>query len=227
MLRRLLAALVVPAAAGTAMASAHDPPPFNAMCGDIACRVERVPARWQIVEAPDLDHLKLVYESGGCRRGNGRARLTETRSRIQIAVDQEEVVAVDTPDGRPVCTQEIRYRVLHLSLKRRVAGRRIGGGPRIERGLPRPTRVPRVLDLFADDARAALSSQGFRVKRIGPRSGPVAFQSPLPGKRTQRRTVRLSVGYGAFDAPALTACLQTAGVPTTPVRPGPGDATAA
>jgi hypothetical protein len=83
-----------------------------------------------------------------------------------------------------------------------------------------------VLDLFADDARTALVSQGFRVTRIGPRHGPVAFQSPLPGTRTQRRTVRLSVGYDAFDARALTACVEAAGVPTTPVRPGPGDADA-
>jgi hypothetical protein len=185
--------------------------------------VERVPARWQVVSVGrDLDTLKLVYQSGGCRVGDGHATVTETASRIRIAVDEGEVVAIDTPDRQVVCTLELRYRTLHVQLHRPVGGRRILGASKVAGGIPKG-RVPRVLDLAFDDARAVLRSQGFKVRRFARRAGRVAFQSPRPGRRAPGDTVGLTLGHHAFHARSLAACFDAAGVPVIPVRPGPGD----
>ncbi len=84
MRRALVLAVLILAA--SASASAQDPPEFNAICGDTACRIERVPAKWQLLSVgSDSRMLKLVYESGGCRRGDGRATVHETQSRIRIS----------------------------------------------------------------------------------------------------------------------------------------------
>src|SRR5215211_1030515 len=162
-MRRLIATAVL-VACGTSAAAAGEPPRFNAMCGEVACRVERVPAKWQLLSVDlDLPILKIAYESGGCRRGNPRPSVVETASRVRIEVDQEEVVAMDTPDGVPVCTADLRYGRFNVLLKRPVAGRPIVGGPRISgnalvydrvkvvdgRVIP---LVPRVADLAARDA---------------------------------------------------------------------------
>jgi hypothetical protein len=216
----VLAAVLLPA---SAVASGQEPPEFNARCGDVACRVERVPAKWQLVSVGrDLDRLKLGYQSGGCRRGDGRATVTETKSRIRIAVDEGEVVAIDTPDRQVTCTRELRYRTLYVQLDRRVAGRRILGGSALAVRLV-SERVPRMIGLAFEDARAVLRRQGFEVRRFGQHTGAVAFQSPRPGRRAPDGTVGLTVGRHAFDAHALKRCLDAAGVPTLPLRPEVGE----
>jgi hypothetical protein len=210
--------LAVLALAAPAGAAAQEPPEFNAKCGDLDCRVERVPAKWQVrsIES-DSRTLNLVYESGGCRLGDGKPTITETRSRIRISVDEGKVVAIDTPDRQVVCTLEIRYRTLRAQLRRPVAGRPIVGDSSIAAGVA--PRVPRVIDLAYEDARAALRSQGFHVRRFAQRHGPVTFQSPGPGRRAPDRTVGLTLGRHAFDARALKGCLQDAGIPATALRP--------
>jgi hypothetical protein len=217
--RALLLTVVTLAAPAVALGQE---PEFNAKCGDVACRIERVPAKWQVLSVGrDLDRLKLVYESGGCRQGDGRATVRETASRIRIAVDEGEVVAIDTPDRRVACTRELRYRTLYVQLRHPVAGRRILGGPRSTGFFGQ--RVPRVIGLAFQDARAVLHAQGLKVRRFGERSGPVAFQSPRPGKRARGVTVGLTLGRHAFDARALKGCLDAVGVPTVAVRPERGD----
>lgn len=227
----VLAALIL---AASASAWAQDPPQFNAMCGDTACRVERVPAKWQLLSVGrDSRTLKLVYESGGCRRGDGRATVVATRSRIRISVDEGEVVALDTPDRQVVCPAILLYRKLSVALRRPVAGRRIVGGPRIRdsglvgRQVEEDGRLiplaPRVIDLAFEDARAVLHSQDFKVRRFGARRGRVTFQSPRPGRRASNDTVGLTLGRRAFDARSLERCLEAAGIPTVAGRPGPGD----
>jgi PASTA domain-containing protein len=219
-MRRALTLAVVMAA--PASASAQAPPEFNAKCGDIACRVERVPAKWQVVSVDsDSRTLNLVYESGGCRLGDGKATVTETRSRIRISVDEGKVVAIDTPDRQVVCTLEIRFRTLTVQLRHPVAGRPIRGDSPIVG--PAADRVPRVIDLAFEDARAALRSQGFRARRFAQRHGRVTFQSPAPGRRVRDRRVGLTVGHHAFDARALSDCIRRAGIPTAAGRPAPGN----
>ena len=213
---------VVLALAAAASAAAQEPPEFNAKCGEFDCRVERVPARWQVLSVgEDSSTLKLVYRTGGCRLSDGHATVTAGSSRIRIRVDVGEVTAIDTPDRQVVCTQEIRYETLRVQLRRPVAGRPILGDSVIRGGLAR--RVPRVIDLAFADARSALRGQGFRVRRYGQTSAPVTFQSPRPGRRAAKDTVGLTVGRHAFDAGSLKSCLATAGVPAAAARPGPGD----
>jgi hypothetical protein len=228
-LKRALAVPVL-ALAASAAASAHDPPEFNAMCGDVACRLERVPAEWQVLSvSSDARTLELIYESGGCRREDGRAAVTETAARIRIAVDVGEVVAMDTPDGRFACAQNLVYDRLNVHLRHRLAGRRITGGPRIDDDFfktydtPTFARAPRVIGLSARDATTALHFGGFRVHRFGERHGAVAFQSPAPGRPDPETTVHITVGRHAFDARALKSCLEAAGIPTVAGRPRPGD----
>lgn len=219
---RCVLAVAVLALAAPAVASAQEPPEFNAMCGDIACRVERVPAKWQVMSvSSDSRTLALVYESGGCRREDGHATVTETVSRIQIAVDEGEVVAIDTPDGEFACPAILRYIKLNVRLRHTVAGRPIQGDSLIVG--PTPERVPRVIDLAFEDAHAALRSQGFHVRRFAQRHGRVTFQSPAPGRRARDRRVGLTLGRHAFNARALKRCVQAAGIPTVAGRPGPGD----
>jgi hypothetical protein len=133
-----------------------------------------------------------------------------------------------------VCPAVLIYRKLSVTLRRPVAGRRIVGGPRIRGRGGIPGRyveedgrliplVPRVIDLAFGDARAVLHSQGFQVRRFGARRGRVTFQSPRPGRRAPNDTVGLTLGRRAFDARALEACIEAAGVPTVAGRPGPGD----
>ena len=217
-------------AAGTGASLAAGPGEFNARCGDVACRVERVPAAWQLVAVDgELQLLKVVYRSGGCRRGNPRATVRGNAARIRITIDQEEVVALDTSEGTPVCTKELRYRNLNVLLKRPVGGRRIVGGPRLsdeELLFPVNGVVPRVIDLAAADARAVLDFLDFPVRVVGGRAGPVAFQSPLPGRRIRGRAVRLTVGRRNFDARSLSRCVEEAGLAVATRRPGVGDADA-
>jgi hypothetical protein len=204
--RRALAValLGLSAAAGTVVAAADAQPRWNANCGGLDCRVERVPAAWQLLHVGrDLRTLKLAYESGGCRRGNGRARVTERASRIDIAVDQEEIVAIDAPDAGLYCPAILRHRLLRVRLGARIAGRPLEGGPRsgdtlrhrsIEIGGRVIPLVPRVLDLSARDAREVLVHQGFEVRRTGRRSGRVVAQSPRSGKRARGDIVRIRIG---------------------------------
>jgi PASTA domain-containing protein len=211
-------ALAVLALASPAGASAQEPPEFNAKCGDLDCRVERVPAKWQVLSVDGNSRtLNLVYESGGCRLGDGKPTITETRTRIRISVDEGKVVAIDTPDRQVVCTLEIRYRRLTVQLRRPVAGRPIRGDSPIVG--PAAERVPRVIDLAFEDARAALRSQGFRVRRFAQRHGSVTFQSPAPGRVVHDRRVGLTLGRHAFDARALKGCLEKAGIPAVAGRP--------
>jgi hypothetical protein len=218
-LRRAIV-LTVLALAAPAGASAQEPPEFNAKCGDLDCRVERVPAKWQVRSVDsDARTLNLVYESGGCRLGDGKPTVMETRSRIRISVDEGKVVAIDTPDRQVVCTLEIRFRTLTVQLRHPVAGRPIRGDSPIVG--PAAGRVPRVIDLSFEDARAALRSQGFRVRRFAQRHGRVTFQSPAPGRLMHDRRVGLTLGRHAFHARALKGCMEKAGIPTAAGRPGP------
>jgi hypothetical protein len=218
--RALLSAVL--ALAAPASAAAQDPPEFNAMCGDIACRVERVPVKWQVLSvSEDSSTLQLVYETGGCRLSDGRAAVAAGSSRIRIGVDVGEVVAIATPDRQVVCTQEIRYETLRVQLRRAVAGRPIRGDSVISSG--RAKRVPRVIDLAFADARQALRAQGFHVRRYGERSGRVMFQSPASGRRGGN-VVGLTIGRHTFHARSLKSCLAGAGVAGAVAgRPAPGD----
>jgi hypothetical protein len=216
----VLGVLILAVPAG---ASAQEPPPFNAQCGNLACRIERVAAKWQVLNVGrDSRTLTLVYESGGCRVGDGHAEVRETKSRIRIAVDEGEVVAIDTPDRQVVCTLEIRYRTLRVRLRRPVAGRRIVGDSPVAGGLS-DGRVPRLIDLAFVDAREVLHAKGFEVRRFGQRHARVTFQSPRPGSPAPEREVGLTVGRHAFDARVLRSCLEKAGIPTTAARPRRGD----
>jgi hypothetical protein len=226
--KRALAVAVL-ALAAPAVAPAQGPPEFNATCGDIACRVERVPADWQLVSVSrDSRALYLAYESGGCRREDGHATVTETAARIQIAVDEGEVVAMDTPDGKFGCPAYLAFNGLNVHLHHQVAGRPIVGGPRIHNGWygrfpPGFASAPRVIGLSARDATTALRSQGFHVRRFAARSGAVAFQSPAPGRPDPDTLVHITIGRHAFDGRALKGCMQDAGIRTVAGRPGPGD----
>jgi hypothetical protein len=194
--------LLVSSTAGTALALGQEPPEYNAKCGELDCRIERVPSRWELLDVKrDRRALKIVYESGGCFQDDGRATVTETRSRIEIAVDQGLVVAMDTPDGDFACTSDLRFFNLIVRLDGPVAGRRVVGGPRTKlagmwsRAAERNGRLiplaPRVLGLAAQDARKLLMQQGFEV--TGPGRGRVVGQEPAPGKRVGRDGVRLTV----------------------------------
>ena len=199
-----VAVLVLSASVGTALAYAVDPADWNAKCGGLDCRVERVPAAWQLLDVGrDLRTLKLAYESGGCTRGQGRARFTERASRIDIAVDQEEIVAIDAPNAGLYCPAIPRHRLLYVRLRDRIAGRPLEGGPRsgdtlrnrsIEIGGRVIPHVPRVLDLSARDAREVLVHQDFEVRRAGRRSGRVVAQSPRAGRRARGNVVRITIG---------------------------------
>jgi hypothetical protein len=223
--------VAVLALAAPAVASAQGPPEFNAMCGGIACRVERVPAKWQLLSvSSDARTLHLVYEGGGCLREDGHATVTETTARIQIAVDEGEVVAMDTPDGQFGCPANLSFVRLKVQLEHQVAGRRIVGGPRIDAGgvfktydVPPFARAPRVIGLSARDATIALRFGGFGARRFGERTGAVAFQSPAPGRPDPDTLVHITIGRHAFDARALTGCMHDAGIRTRAGRPGPGD----
>jgi PASTA domain len=203
--------------------AAPPPPDYNAQCGEFACRVERVPTRWYLDGVGhDPSTLKLVYLSGGCRQGDGRAHVTETRSRIRIAVDESEVVAMDTPEGEDfACTSDLRLASLRVRLERAVAGRRVAGPHRVK-GLGLggfDERVPRVIGLAAVDAAAVLRDDGFKVRRFVHRSGTVAFQSPLPGTRTRRPQAGITLGWDGFDARALTSCVRGARIRAVAGRP--------
>jgi hypothetical protein len=200
-MRRFALVVAASLAVGGAVAFAQEPPEWNAKCGEYDCRVERVTSSWQLMDVTrDRRTLRLVYQSGGCLRGDGRATVTETRDRIEIAVDQGQVVAMDTPDGEFVCTADLQFLRLDVRLDGPVRGRRVAGAPRIE-GFDFPSRtatlpggrivalVPRVLGLAARDARALLSRQGFEPH--GARRGRVVAQTPAPGKRARRGVVRL------------------------------------
>jgi hypothetical protein len=177
----------------------------------------------------DARTLVLVYESGGCRRRDGHATVTGTASRIQIAVDEGEVVAMDTPNGQFGCPRHLSFVRLRVHLEHSVAGRRIVGGPRIDDGLfktydvPPSARAPRVIGLSARDATIALRFGGFGARRFGEHSGPVAFQSPAPGRPDPDALVHITIGRHAFNARALKRCVQAAGIPTVAGRPGAGD----
>jgi hypothetical protein len=189
-------------AAGTAVATAQDPPEYNAKCGEFDCRIERVPSAWELLDVKrDRRAVKIVYRSGGCFQDDGRATVTETRSRIEIAVDQGKVVAMDTPDGDFACTSDLRFFTLIVRLDGPVGGRRVVGGPRADlaggwsRSAEQDGRIvalaPRVLGLAAQDARKLLRNQGIEV--TGARSGRVVRQQPAPGKQVGRAGVRLQV----------------------------------
>jgi hypothetical protein len=210
-------------------APAGEQPVFNADCGGTPCRVESRPSRWEVLDVGlDLRTLTVLYESGNCWRGNGRATARQTSSRIEVAVMQDRVVAMDTPDGSFACTADVRYRTTVLRLRRRVDGRAIAGSPRIGRGtIGRPARSPRVLDMRSADAVRALRVQDLIPRRVGRARGPVAFQSPLPGSRVgPARVVRLTVGRSLFRPAALERCLERGGIPTLVRVPKPGDADA-
>jgi hypothetical protein len=207
---------------GTAVALADDPPEWNAKCGKLDCRVERVPAAWQLLSVSrDLRTLKLAYKSGGCLRGKGRARVTETASRIEIAIDQEKIVAIDTHGPVAYCPAIPIHRRLYVRLRSPIAGRPLEGGPRSMDALHdrtvgvdgrRVPLVPRVLDLSARDAREALMHQDFRVRRTGRRSGRVIAQSPRPGRRAARKIVRIQIGRRPPPAlPPLSITLTSLG----------------
>jgi hypothetical protein len=189
-----------------AVASAQDGGTgYNAKCGEFDCRVEQVRSKWQLLDVKrDRRTLKLVYLSGGCLRGDGRVIVSETRSRIRLAVKQGQVVAINSPSGEVVCTDERRYVVLLAALRRPVGGRDVSGGPRIEDEIllnrtrtGRRGRVialaPRVLGLAANDARTVLTSQGFRVGASGDRSGKVVAQDPAPGRLPEGHRVLITL----------------------------------
>jgi hypothetical protein len=184
-------------------------------------------APWELVGVGiDMRVLRLAYETGGCWRGDPEATLAQGPSGIRIAIEQQRLVA----DGALPCEGELSYRVIGLNLRKRVAGRRLTGGPRVRSDArftaTGPARVPRVLDLWVADARRALRFQGFGVRELGNANGTVAFQSPLAGKPARRRTVRLTIGRDLFAARRLERCLERAGIPTYVRRPKPGDADA-
>lgn len=184
--------------------------------------LERGPVDWQVLSAGrDVGALRLIYEYGGCQRGDGRATVRETPSQIHIAVDVSEVVAVDGPDPRPVCPQVLNTATLRVRLRRPVGGRPILGDAPVLGG--EAQRVPRVIDLAFADARAALRVQGFHVRRFGQRRGRVVFQSPRPGAPAGDRRVGLTLGRHAFDARALKRCVEAVGLRVAAGRPEFGD----
>jgi hypothetical protein len=207
-----------------ALAPAAGAQQFNEQCGAVACRVEERPIAWEVVSYDAEERrLEIAWESGGCHRGEPRVVVRERPTRVEISVLQDEVVAHDLPDPRPVCPAILRAGVVQARLRAALDGRPLAGEPRIARPtfrFPRP--VPAVVDLAFADAAAALRGQGFTVRRIGPRSGPVLFQRPLPGKAAPGRRVTLTVGRWFRDR-ALRRCLGRAGIRSTALRPDAGD----
>jgi hypothetical protein len=195
--------LLASSTAGTAFAFAQAPPEWNAKCGDVDCRVERVSKKWRLLDVKRArSALKLGYVSGGCYRGDGRATVTETVSTIEIALDEGLVVAMDTADGKFACTSELRSRQVVARLDGPIHGRRVLGGSPLERyiGPSRSTSdpdgriialAPRVLGLAAQDARMLLTRQ--HIEATGALRGRVVAQSPAPGKRVGRDGVRIDV----------------------------------
>jgi hypothetical protein len=201
-IRLAVGLLVASSIAGTALALARQPPAWNAKCGDVDCRVERVSKEWRLLDVKrDRDALKLGYLSGGCFRGDARATVTETASTIEIAVDEGEVVAIDAPEQQPVCPADIRFGRLVVRLDAPVRGRRVLGSSPLEQFLV-PSRfvesargdmitlAPRVAGLAAPDARALLKAQ--IIAATGARRGRVVRQVPAPGKRIGRAGVRIA-----------------------------------
>jgi len=217
-MRRLLAAAVVGSVlGGTAVVASAGDPAFNSRCGEYDCRVEPVPAAWGLVEVGrDLQTLTLFYDSGGCLQGNGRATVVETASRIHISVEQDKVVALDTPDGEFGCTREILWPRLRVRLDGPVAGRKIRGGPtsRSNDWVPTDKRgfplVPRVLDLAASDAVDLLRRQRFKVRRDGTATGRVVAQTPSARRPAKRVIVRITISRGPL-APPRKVTLTSAG----------------
>ena len=175
-------------------ATVQEPPDFNSRCGALECRVERVGAKWQVLGiGRDRRTLRLIYEFGGCKRGDARISVSGTRSQVRIALDVGEVVAIDAPDPRPVCTLVLYTATTRVRLDGAVAGRPIVGDTRTVGAWNAP-RVPRVVDLAFSDARAALRAQDFHVRRVGPRRGRVVSQTPGPGTHDPGATVVLTLG---------------------------------
>ncbi len=166
----------------------------------------------------DLRILTVGYLTGPCWRDRGLG-LDEGPRTIRLTVVQTAV------EG---CAAPATYDRLNLRLRRRVAGRRITGSPRISGSVEelRRSTAPRVIDLAADDAERALAVQGLRARRVGRPDGLVAFQSPFPSRRAEDRVVRLTVGRHLFRARVLDRCLERAGIPTRTRAPEAGDADA-
>src|SRR5688572_5398359 len=91
------AGVLVASAVAAGAAPGGERPLYNADCGGTPCRVESRPSPWEVLDVGlDLRTLTVLYESGNCWRGNGRATARQTASRIAVAVMQDRVVAMDT-----------------------------------------------------------------------------------------------------------------------------------
>lgn len=148
-------------------------------------------AAWSLVAAgADGRSLKLVYEAGGCSRGDGRAVVTETNWEIHVEV-RHTVAQADA------CPANSIAKAVTARLDAPIEGRFVTGS----RGLgPLPVdsyRVPRVLGLSQPDAARVLGERGHHVRTRGLyTAGKVVSQRPRAGTRLRgRRTVTLRMTY--------------------------------
>lgn len=134
--------------------------------------------------------IRLVYLAGGCLLPDGRASVVETRTAIDIRVEQTSLGLVD-------CTYDLLLPRLTVHLKRPIGGRRIRGQTfsnefvgwfwrtreRAGTGFP---LVPGVVGLSAREAARVLRRQRFKVRTVHRprRSGRprVVSQTPRVGQ---------------------------------------------
>jgi hypothetical protein len=203
--RFVLLSLALAAAIGSSAALADGP------------QIERTQATWQLLSVDNLRFVNLLYERGGCARGNPSVTVDESATRIRLTVELDEAVGV-------VCPAVVYYRTVSVQLEHPVAGRRIVGSPRLSSGGGVAKRVPSLADLSRHDAIKALHFQEFKVRTVGRRSGAVAFQSPMPGTPSRDRVVRLTIGRDLFPTRRLKRCMERRAGGRVKVKvPKPGD----
>ncbi len=149
---------------------------------------------WQLADVGRRGRtLKLFYESGGCGHDNGRAKVEEGRTTIEIGVRQDETTGIVGEENFG-CTDDLRTPPLRVRLSRPVGGRRVEGGPRMGPYTRRASRlrelpngylqwlVPNTVGLSPGDAVDLLGDQGLRARTTGHAQGRVVAQRPKAGK---------------------------------------------
>lgn len=119
----LAAVALATAAAGCGSTAAHTP---------AAGAREGLAVPWKVFAVREHGRvLELRYRAGGCLRGDGRAVVTESRTRVMIQVREHQSDASDNERAINGCSQVLLLNKLHVRLRAPLAGRPIIGGPRL------------------------------------------------------------------------------------------------
>lgn len=116
------AAAALGALASQALAGEREPPgPERTIHRNgEAFTVREVSVAWQLADVGRRGRtLKLFYESGGCGHDNGRAKVEEGRTTIEIGVRQDETTGIVGEENFG-CTDDLRTPPLRVRLSRPV-----------------------------------------------------------------------------------------------------------